>query len=168
MIVHPQVIHQNGIVTVTMLATFSGAPIDQTDQQRIVAYGDPSINLGGLFTDPNDGTFQFTFPASELYAGITTQMQGYAARFMVKLPLVPSPGSNWSSFASTTPYNPFATSSSPSSQPGGQGQLDCLCSDPVRAATIWAAAIDTRVQAAMAILRAKTPAQLTSLPDATV
>lgn len=163
--VHPQVVHNSGIVTVTMQATFIGDPTDAGDQQRITAYGDPKINLGGLFTDPSDSTFAFTFPASELYVGVTTQLQNFPARFFTSLPLIPQTGSNWNPFAPTATGNPFATRSHPGLQ---QGDLDSVVTDPVRAATIWAAAIDTRVQAAMVTLRAKTPAQLTSLPDTTV
>lgn len=150
--IHPQVIQQNGIVTVTMIAQFTGDPTDATDQQRIQAYGDPPINLGGLFTDPAMTTFQFTFPAAELYAGLTTAMQNHPARFMSSLPARPPQRPNYIMYQ---PENLYCE----------PGPLDCITSDPVHAATVWAATIETRAAAAMAVLRAKTPAQLTSLPD---
>lgn len=162
--VHPQVIHTNGIVTVTLQASFIGDAPDHGDQQRISAYGDPKINIAGLFSDPADPSFSFTFPASEMYVGVTTDLQNHAVRFMTALPLTPPSGSNWNPFASTTAYNPFATSASGTQQ----GDLDCVVTDPVRAATVWAAAVDSRVQTAMTVLRAKNPAQLTNLPDSTI
>ena len=158
--VHPQVEQHNGVVSVTMSAFFIGDAADASDQLRIQAYGDPSINMVGLFTDPNDATFEFTFAAPTLYVGITTQMQNYTARFMAApagpdvcyLPpgaVVSGPG--WA------PYRPRAGAS-----------LDCVVADPVRAGTLWATAIEARVNTAMAALRSETPVQLTSLPDATV
>jgi hypothetical protein len=170
--VQPSVTQVNGIVTVTMKAAFVGDPTDATDQQRITAYGDPIVNLGGLFTDPNDASFKFTFPAQQKFVGITTAMANYPVRFMTALPLVPPSGTQWNPYV---PTNPFRTSSEEwgSTFPGGipatqQGALDCVVTDPVRAATIWATAIDTQIQAAVAILRTKTPVQLTSLPNATI
>jgi hypothetical protein len=144
--IHPVVVQQNGIVSVTMQATFIGDVTDITDKQRIQAYGDPLVNLGGLFTDPANTSFSFTFPASQLFAGLTTQMSSFTARFMVNLPVATQPG--W--------------------PPPAQGPLDCVTIEPVEAATVWASAIETQALAAMTILRALTPAQLISLPDSTV
>lgn len=144
--IHPVVVQQAGIVSVSMQATFVGDSTDSTDKQRIVAYGDPLVNLGGLFTDPANTPFSFTFPASQLYVGLTTQMASYTARFMTTLPVATMPG--W-----PTP---------------AQGPLDCLCSNPVEAATVWAAAIEAQALTVMTTLRAFSPAQLVSLPDATV
>jgi hypothetical protein len=158
--VHPAIVHQNGIVSVTMSATFVGDSTDVTDQQRIQAYGDPQIDLGGLFTNPALGsTFSFVFPAAELYAGLTTQMSGYTARFMTSLPL--NPPQPQTVFSGYSPYRP--TPFTPQ-----QGPLDCVTVDPIQAATVWANAIEERATAAMTTLRAKTPAQLTTLPDETV
>ena len=52
--IHPVVIQQNGIVSVTMQALFVGGANDATGQQRIEAYGDPVVQLGGQFTDPGN------------------------------------------------------------------------------------------------------------------
>ncbi len=160
--VHPIVIQQNGIVSVTMQAQFVGDPTDATDKQRIQAYGDPQVNLGGLFTDPANTAFSFTFPASELFVGITTQMNGFTARFMDALP---------SDSTTIPPVNgafvPGQWMGAPGQTPQ-QGPLDCITSGPIEAATVWAAAIQTRVSAAMTTLRATNPAALTSLPDLTV
>jgi hypothetical protein len=136
----------NGIVTVTMEAQFIGDSTDATDQQRIAAYGDPQVNLSGMFTDPTNTAFTFSFPATQLFVGITTQMSSFPARFMTALP----PG--------TLPWNPNPV----------QGQLDCLTTNPVRAATVWAAAMDTAIATALTTLRALTPAALTSLPSVDV
>jgi len=179
--VHPTVVHLNGVVSVTMVASFIGDATDTGDQTRIQAYGDPSINLVGLMTDPADATFQFTFGATELFVGITTQMQNYTARFMAVLPVNP----NYSGFAHLPQGYPtggyarapgYPTGNSFCQVPGypqgyqnpaNQGQLDCAVTDPVRAATIWAGIIDARVTAAMVTLRAQIPPQLITLPDST-
>ena len=174
--VHPQVSHQNGVVTVTMIASFIGDPTDADDQTRIQAYGDPSVNLVGLMTDPADPTFQFVFGAPELSVGITTQMQNYKARFMAVLPVnayggiaasgypaggfCPSPGYPVGSSFPLMPGYPQGYRN-----PTAQGLLDCAVTDPVRAAGVWANIIGARVTAAMMTLRAEIPAQLTTLPD---
>ena len=51
--VHPAVQHLNGAVTVTLQASFIGDVTDATDKQRIGAYGDPLVNLGGQFVGPS-------------------------------------------------------------------------------------------------------------------
>lgn len=155
-----------GIVSVVMQAEFVGDATDVTDQQRIAAYGDPKVNIAGTFTDPTDSTFQFTFPISEFYTGVTTDMMNHTVRFMTSLPVRQPSAQSWNPFAPTSQWNGAATN--PQASCNGQGPLDCLVTDAVRAATIWAAAIDSRVQTLMTALRAKTPAQLTSLPDSTV
>ena len=157
--IHPVVMQQNGVVSVSIQAQFIGETTDASDKQRIQAYGDPQVNLGGLFTDPSNTTFSFTFPASELYVGITTQMQGFTARFMEALPQARTtiPPVNGSFFPGEWEGSP--------GQPPSQGPLDCITTSPIEAATVWAAAIQTRVLAAMTTLRAQTPAALTSLPD---
>ncbi len=50
--IHPVVQHLGGTVTVTLQASFVGDSTDTTDKQRIGAYGDPFVNLGGLFVSP--------------------------------------------------------------------------------------------------------------------
>jgi len=164
--VHPQVTQQNGIVNVSILAEFVGDATDATDRQRIQAYGDPKVNLGGTYTDPSNTGFTFTFPAQEFYVGITTQMSAVTARFMQNLPAVPQPvPGQYPSQFSVCQYPGWAAQPP---QPPQPGPLDCLTTNPVEAATVWAAAIQTAVQAAMTALRAQTPAQLTTLPDETV
>jgi hypothetical protein len=81
-----------------------------------------------------------------LFVGITTQMSSHTARFMTALP----PG--------TLPDCPNPT----------PGPLDCITTDPVHAATVWAAAIQTECTTAMTNLRNQTPAILTSLPSVDV
>jgi hypothetical protein len=50
--IHPVVQHLNGTVTVALQASFVGDITDTTDRMRIAAYGDPLVNLGGLFISP--------------------------------------------------------------------------------------------------------------------
>jgi hypothetical protein len=50
--IHPVVQHLNGAVTVSLQASFVGDITDTTDRMRIAAYGDPLVNLGGLFISP--------------------------------------------------------------------------------------------------------------------
>ena len=144
MLIHPLVQQLNSIVSVTLQATFMGDATDSTDKQRIAAYGDPKVNMGGVFVDPNS-TFTFSLMAAEYWKGITTELSVNTVKFMTQLPA------------------PVAGQPTPK-----QGPLDCLTSDPVLAATIWTSVMQTNCAAAMANLRAKTPPQLTSLPDATV
>lgn len=155
--VNPVVMMNNGIVSVTMQALFVGDSTDTTDKQRIQAYGDPKINLGGTYTDPSNPDFSFSFPASQLYAGITTQMASYTARFMTTPAPPPPPPSAVYQWSPASPQGENC-----------QGALDCITSNPVQAATVWAAAIQAAVLTAMTSLRAESPASLTSLPDMTV
>lgn len=142
---HPTITELSGIISVQVTAQFTGASTDANDRQRILAYGDPKINVAGLFTDPNNTAFSFSFPVSELYAGITTALPGYIARFMIAEPITVTFG-----------------------QPAPSlGPLDCVTPNPQEAATVWAAAIQARALAAMTTLRAQT-AVLTSLPDVTI
>jgi hypothetical protein len=151
---------KNGIISVQMIASFVGDSTDASDQARIAAFGDPLVDLAGLFTDPNNNTFSFTFPVSQLFVGITTQMQNFPARFMVQLPVVPFPGELFNPFALTQSWNPFA--------PGierndhlphlRQGNLDSVNTNPSEAASVWVTQIEARITAAMTTLRALTPA----------
>jgi hypothetical protein len=143
--VHPTITELNGITTVTMSGQFIGDSTDVSDRALITAYGDPKVNLAGLFTDPTQEQFQFQFPASEVYAGVTTTMASMPVRFMVAFPVTIT-------YGQCTPE---------------QGPLDCITPDPAHAATVWSEVIQTRVQQAMAALRAQVPV-LTSLPDLTV
>lgn len=142
----PQVTHLDGIVTVAVACNFAGNPLDSDDRARIQAYGDPLVNLAGTFTDPLDPNFFFQTAATEHYVKLTTEMSGFPGRFMVQPPKA-RPGER-SSFIS--------------------GPLDVITSDPVRAATIWAAAVQERCNTVIVNLRQKTPVKLTSLPTRTV
>jgi hypothetical protein len=106
----------NGIVSVTLQALFVGDPTDASDKAKIAAFGDPQVNIAGNFTDPNNPSFTFAFPLTELWVGVTTQMSSYTARFMEALP---------------GPQNP--------NQPAPvQGPLDCVTINPSEAAQAWA------------------------------
>src|SRR5271168_4741518 len=116
MLLTPIVTQANGIISVVIQATFNGAPTDQSDKALIAAFGDPVVNIAGNFVDPNNPSFTFAFPLTELYVGITTQMSSYTAQFMEALP---------------GPQNP--------NQPAPvQGPLDCITVNPSEAATAWA------------------------------
>ena len=106
----------NGIISVTLQALFVGDPTDATDKAKIAAFGDPVVQIAGNFSDPNNPTFTFQFPTTELWVGITTQLSSYTARFMESLP---------------GPMNP--------NQPAPiQGPLDCITVNPSEAAQAWA------------------------------
>jgi len=106
----------NGIISVTLQALFVGDPTDATDKAKIAAFGDPVVQIAGNFSDPNNPTFTFQFPTTELWVGVTTQLSSYTARFMESLP---------------GPQNP--------NQPAPiQGPLDCITINPSEAATAWA------------------------------
>jgi hypothetical protein len=107
-----------------------------------VAITDPVDFTGG--TAAYTASFLFAFPASDLWVGITTQLAAYTARFMTQLPLV---------------FGIPTTSAV-------AGPLDCITSDPKRAAKYWIATIEGRIATAMQQLRQKTP--LGTQSDATV
>lgn len=144
MLLHPVVTHQNNIVNVQMTTKFTGEVTDAGDQQRIAAYGDPIINLGGTFVDPMDSSFSFSTAASDYYVKMTSEMSSKATRFFKSLPQTVS------------------------GQAPVLAPLDVITTDPVRAATLYNSIIGDRVNNAMVALRALTPASLTSLPDKTV
>ena len=142
MLIHPLVQQLNSVVSVTMQASYTGDATDATDKQRIAAYGDPKINLGGSFTDPAIPAFTFNMLAGEYWKGITTEMGLHTARFMTQLP------------------SPQHGQPMPKQLP-----LDCITSDPVHAATVWAAAMQALCGTSMTALRAVVPPQLSTLPD---
>jgi hypothetical protein len=50
--IHPNVTQQNGMILVSLQASFSGDPTDSVDKANILAFGDPMVNLtGGTFVD---------------------------------------------------------------------------------------------------------------------
>lgn len=106
----------NGVISVTLQALFVGDPTDATDKAKIAAFGDPVVQIAGNFVDPNNPSFTFAFPTTELWVGVTTQLSSYTARFMEALP---------------GPQNP--------NQPAPiQGPLDCVTINPSEAAQAWA------------------------------
>lgn len=106
----------NGIISVTLQALFVGDPTDASDKAKIAAFGDPVVQIAGNFVDPNNPSFTFAFPTTELWVGVTTQMSSYTAQFMEALP---------------GPQNP--------NQPAPiQGPLMCVTINPSEAATAWA------------------------------
>lgn len=128
----------NGIISVTLQATFVGDATDASDKQKIAAFGDPQINIAGTFTDPNNPTFTFQFPTTELWVGITTQLSSQVARFMEALP------------GTQNPNMPAPI----------QGPMDCVTTNPSEAASAWANIIMTpgtgRIAQAMQQLRQQT------------
>ena len=155
--VHPVYSQLNGIITVTLQAQFVGDSTDPSDKTKIAAYGDPQVNLGGTYTDPSNTGFTFSMPATELYVGITTQMQGYPARFMKNVPPVAPTAYPGQVSAHLSGYQPAQC------QPGS---LDCVTTNPTEAATVWVAAVTAAIVAAMTALRAQ--AALPTLSDTTV
>lgn len=145
MFLHPVVSHLGGIVSVTLQASFVGDGTDAADKQRISAYGDPQVNMAGLFVDPDDNTYSFSLGSQEVYRGVTTELLLYPVRFMTKLP-----------------------DSTIGQPPTVQGPLDAIVANPVRAASVWSAVMADRITQTMTTLRAKTPAQLTTLSDSTI
>jgi hypothetical protein len=106
----------NGVISVTLNALFVGGPTDASDKAKIGAFGDPVVNIAGNFADPQNPSFTFQFPLTELWVGVTTQLSSQTARFMEALP---------------SPVNP--------NQPAPiQGPLDCITTNPSEAAQAWA------------------------------
>ena len=115
MLLTPIVTQANGIISVVIQATFVGGQTDASDKQKIAAFGDPVVQIAGNFVDPNNPSFTFQFPTTQLYVGITTQLSSYTARFMEALPGAQNPN-----------------------QPAPiQGPLDCITTNPSEAAQAW-------------------------------
>lgn len=125
----------NGIISVTLSALFVGDPTDQSDKAKIAAFGDPVVNIAGTFNDPNNPSFVFAFPTTELWVGVTTQMSSQTVRFMEALP------------SAINPNQPAPI----------QGPLDCVTLNPSEAAVAWSnilmAPVQGRIAQAMSQLR---------------
>lgn len=147
----------NGVILVTMTATFVGDPTDPSDKQKIAAFGDPIVNLTGrTLVDPNNPSFTFGFQSDSLNVGLTTQMQNYTMRFLNGLPPVPSPPTgqpqvpNW-----------FEHNRDRDRHEHGiplLGPTDCVVANEAQqseAAQAWINIMVTRIQAAMSILRSQ-------------
>lgn len=93
---------------------------------------DPDSFTGG--TSSYVQSFSFNFPASDLFVGVTTQMQGYTTRFMTQLP---------------SPPLGIPTQLA--------GPLDCVTSDTKRAAQFWITTIEARIGDLMTQLRQRSP-----------
>ena len=151
--IHPQPSQLNGIITLVLTAQFIGDLTDANDQALIQAYGDPLVDLAGQFTNGQPvSPFVFNTTVPTLSVGLTTMMQSKTIRFMTQLPAAPANVSRHAGVGSN-PWEP---------QP-----LDIITPNPSMAAGIYAAAIQARIQAVMAALRAKT-APIVTLPDTTV
>lgn len=147
MLVHTVVGQNSGAITITIQATFNGQPSPQTDnvdRSKIAAFGDPKVNIAGTFTDPNNNQFTFSFPQTEQFVGVTTELSSYTAQFMVNLPTITAPGQ----------------------VPVTQGPLVCLTPNPAEAATAYVSVITSRISQAMMNLRQQM--LLPTIPDSTV
>jgi hypothetical protein len=139
--VNPVITQANGVISIRLQALFIGDPDDATDKALIAAYGDPQVSLvgNGTFITPLPGSspsvnFSFTFPTSEYFVGITTQMSGKTIKFMTSLPSTP----------------PLCN---PNSSAPQQGPLDCLTMYPAYALEAWYAAMVNSITAALTALR---------------
>ena len=138
---NPVVTQANGVISISLQALFVGDATDASDKAKIAALGDPQVSLvgTGTFTDPGDTAFTFTFPTTEYYVGVTTQMSGSQIRFMTALPS--GADAHWTG------------GSNPNQLAPTQGPLDCITTDPSRATTLWYTAMGNAVSAAMTALR---------------
>ena len=149
---HPVLSQQNGLISVTLQASFIGSSTDTADKAKIQALGDPEVNIAGTFQDPNDSSstpFTFQMPTTELYVGITTALQNYTAVFMTNLPSAPGPN------------QPIPI----------QGPLQVVTPDPGRAAQVWFMVMaglgpSSRIGQAMQNLRAQS--LVPNVTDATI
>jgi hypothetical protein len=148
----------NGVILVTMSATFVGDPTDPSDKQKIAAFGDPIINMSGrVLVDPNNPSFTFGFQSDQLNVGLTTTMQNYTAQFLTGLPPVPAPPPgqpvvpNW---FDTHRHRDYREAGVPL-----LGPLSSVVANEAsqnEAAQAWIGIMVSRIQAAMAILRSQT------------
>ena len=156
--INPVVTQANGVISIQLQALFVGDPTDANDKALIAAFGDPQISLvgSGTFTDNTTmPPFVFTFPTSELFVGITTQMQSKRTRFMLALPSQGGPHTG----AGSSLYNP--NQGAPR-----QGELDCITTNPSRAAQVWYDAMIAEITTAMTALRLQTI--VPALPPTTI
>ena len=152
--INPVTTQANGVLSARLQALFVGDPTDATDKALIAAYGDPRVSLvgNGTFVGPvpgasPPGTFSFTFPTSEYYVGITTQMSSSTVRFMVALPSTPAPPPSPPTGAG---YTPWCNPNSPAPQ---QGPLDCITPYPAAALDAWYTAMTNAITTALTALR---------------
>jgi len=130
---HTVVTQANGIISLTIQPSFVGDMTDAQDKALIAAFGDPTVNIAGTFTDPTNTNFTFQFPTTEQYVGVTTQLSTQTVGFMLALP------------------------SGPPNQPApSQGELQCITPNPSEAAVAWQSVVVARISQAMQALRSKT------------
>ena len=138
--IHPLVNHINGIITLQFSIQMVGDLTDADDRARMSAYGEPLINLGGVFSNGAlPSPIKLSTGSPEVWASLVSELPTRKVRIF-----------------SVTP------------QGAGVGPLDILTADPVAAAAIYVTAIQARIAAAMTTLRQQTPTQLTTLPDTVV
>jgi hypothetical protein len=151
------VTQSNGVILVTVTASFVGDSTDPTDKQKIAAFGDPLVNFAGkTLVDPNNPSFTFGFQTNELNVGITTQMQNYTARFLTGLPPAALPGGGHAQPPTWFEHNRHREHCE--SGVPVLGPTDCVVATEAaqnEAATAWVATMIQRIQASMAILRAQ-------------
>jgi hypothetical protein len=150
--INPVTTQAGGVISIRLQALFIGDPDDANDKALIAAYGDPQISLvgNGTFVGPVPGAsppanFSFTFPCSQYFVGITTQMSTKTVKFMVALPSSPVSGLSPVIYSNPS-YNP--NSSAPI-----QGPLDSITPYPETARDIWYNAMVDAITTAMAALR---------------
>jgi len=97
MLLTPIVTQANGIISVVIQATFVGGQTDASDKQKIAAFGDPVVQIAGNFVDPNNPSFTFQFPLTQLLQG-----EASSATTM-PVPPMPKPHSPGTPAASTCP-----------------------------------------------------------------
>lgn len=158
----------NGVILVTLSASFVGDPTDPTDQQKIAAFGDPKVNLAGrTLVDPNNPSFQFGFQTDQFIVGLTTQMQNFQARFLTGLPPVPA-----LPFGQPSPPTWFEHNREREHREHGipiLRPLDCVVATQQaqnEAATAWVTIMIGRIQSAMTILRGEIV--IPSIPPTTI
>jgi hypothetical protein len=147
--INPIVTQANGIISIVLQPTFVGSPNDASDKAKIAAFGDPLVNIAGSFVDPNNPSFTFAFPTTEMWVGVTTQLSSQTVRFMEALP------------STVNPNQPAPV----------QGPLDCITTNPSEALLAWYNVMaqqgpNSRIGQAMAQLRSNM--LVPALPPSTV
>lgn len=147
--INPITTQANGVISVQIQALFVGDPTDSLDKSKIAAFGDPLVNIAGSFVDPNNPSFTFAFPTTELWVGLTQQLSSQTVTFMDALP------------STVNPNQPAPI----------QGPLDCVTNNPSEAAQAWyyviaQSGLNSRIGQAMQQLRANI--LVPTLPSVTI
>lgn len=147
--INPILTQANGVISIVLQPAFVGSPSDASDKAKIAAFGDPVVNIAGSFVDPNNPSFTFAFPTTEMWVGITQQLSSQTVRFMEALP------------SNVNPNQPAPV----------QGPLDCITVNPSEAAQAWYYVMaqsgpNSRIGQAMAQLRSNMI--VPTLPSSTI